>query len=83
MRRRKSTYTVGYGKPPKANQFKPGNQAARRRKGQGTGKALSLPDIIDRALRTKRARHVLGSDTDRRIDDGEVDAPGAPFRGRG
>ncbi len=47
-------YPVGYGKPPHEHRFKPGNQAARKRKGKGPGKALSLPDIIDRALRTKR-----------------------------
>ncbi len=52
-------YTVGYGKPPRDHQFKPGNQAARKRgtgntKGKTRGKALVLPEIIDRALRTRR-----------------------------
>ena len=51
-------YRVGYGKPPRGYQFKPGNQAARKRKSggknNGKGKALILPEIIDRALRTRR-----------------------------
>lgn len=47
-------YPVGYGRPPREHRFKPGNQAAGKRNGQGKGKALSLPDIVDRALRTKR-----------------------------
>ena len=51
-------YRVGYGKPPQETQFKPGNQAARKRKAgsrnSGKGKALILPEIIDRALRTRR-----------------------------
>lgn len=46
-------YPVGYGQPPREHRFKPGNQAASKRKSK-PGKALSLPDIIDRALRTKR-----------------------------
>lgn len=47
---------VGYGKPPRQHRFKPGNQAAakhnRRKKKQGN--ALALPEILDRALRSKR-----------------------------
>jgi hypothetical protein len=45
-------YDVGYGTPPREHQFKKGNRAARQRKAKT--KALSLPEIIDRALRTKR-----------------------------
>lgn len=45
-------YEVGYGKPPKKHQFGPGNQAARKRKKRS--QALSIPDVIDKALRTRR-----------------------------
>lgn len=45
-------YDVGYGKPPREHRFKPGNKAARKRKGKT--RAIALPDIIDRALRTRR-----------------------------
>ena len=48
--------SVGYGKPPRQHRFKPGNQAAakgnRRRKKRAN--ALALPEILDRALRSKR-----------------------------
>lgn len=43
---------VGYGRPPREHQFKRGNQAARKRKGRR--KAIALPDLIDRALRSTR-----------------------------
>lgn len=45
-------YDVGYGKPPRQHQFKPGNKAAKSRK--SAKKALSMPEILDRALRTRR-----------------------------
>lgn len=48
--------SVGYGKPPRQYRFKPGNKAAakgNRRKKQERN-ALALPEILDRALRTKR-----------------------------
>lgn len=45
-------YEVGFGKPPREHRFKPGNQAARKRKAKT--KAIALPEIIDRALRTRR-----------------------------
>ena len=45
-------YDVGYGKPPRQHQFQRGNQAAKGRK--RAKKVLSLPEIIDRALRTRR-----------------------------
>ena len=45
-------YEVGYGKPPREHRFQPGNQAARKRKAKT--KAIALPEIIDRALRTRR-----------------------------
>lgn len=45
-------YAVGYGKPPKQHQFKQGNQVARKRKSES--KTFAIPDLIDRALRTKR-----------------------------
>ncbi len=41
-------YEVGYGKPPKAHQFKPGNQAARKKK------TISVSEAIEKALNTKR-----------------------------
>lgn len=47
-------YEVGFGKPPKATQFQPGNQAARKR-GRKKAKTLSLPDILDRALSTRKS----------------------------
>ncbi len=51
-------YEVGYGKPPRQHRFKPGNAAAKgRRKKVPSAKAdqpLSIPEILDRALRTKR-----------------------------
>ncbi|QGN55011.1 DUF5681 domain-containing protein [Novosphingobium sp. Gsoil 351] len=52
-------YDVGYGKPPRQHRFKPGNAAAkgRRRKKPKAVEAdnpLSIPEILDRALRTKR-----------------------------
>ena len=45
-------YEVGYRKPPREHRFQPGNQAARKRKAKT--KAIALPEIIDRALRTRR-----------------------------
>ena len=45
-------FEVGYGKPPREHRFQPGNQAARKRKAKT--KAIALPEIIDRALRTRR-----------------------------
>lgn len=48
-------YEVGYKKPPRQHQFGPGNQAAsKRRKKPGKARGLSLPEIIDKALNTKR-----------------------------
>lgn len=46
-------YKVGYGKPPRETQFKAGNKAAKDRK-TPKKKALSLPEIFEKALRTKR-----------------------------
>lgn len=46
-------YKVGYGKPPRETQFKAGNKAAKNRKTPNK-KALSLPEIFEKALRTKR-----------------------------
>ena len=46
-------YKVGYGKPPIETQFKPKNKAAVGRK-TPKKKALSLPEIFEKALRTKR-----------------------------
>ena len=45
-------YSVGYGKPPRQHQFKQNNQVARKRKGKA--KEIALPDLLVRALRTKR-----------------------------
>ena len=45
-------YPVGYGRPPRQHQFKQGNEAARKRRNKA--KAIALPELIDRALRTKR-----------------------------
>lgn len=47
---------VGYGKPPRQHRFKPGNQAAAKsiRQKKKQANALALPEILDRALRTKR-----------------------------
>ena len=45
-------YVVGYGKPPRQHQFKQGNQAARKRRAKT--KVISLPEILDRALRVRR-----------------------------
>ncbi len=48
---------VGYGSPPIEHRFKLGNQAASKRGSGGKvtkSKALALPEILDRALRTKR-----------------------------
>lgn len=47
-------YEVGYKKPPVGSQFKPGNQAARGRKRKDAIAGLSIPEIIARALNTKR-----------------------------
>jgi hypothetical protein len=46
-------YEIGYKKPPRQHQFKPGNQAARGRKRKKQD-GLSIPDIIGRALATRR-----------------------------
>jgi hypothetical protein len=46
-------YDVGYGKPPKASQFKPGNNAARGR-GKAKPPTLSMSEIIERALSTRK-----------------------------
>lgn len=45
-------YSVGYGKPPRQHQFQQGNQVARKRKGKA--KEIAIPDLLVRALRTKR-----------------------------
>jgi hypothetical protein len=45
-------YEVGYGKPPKQHRFKAGNQAARKH-GRAK-KGLELPELMERALRTRR-----------------------------
>lgn len=47
-------YEVGYKKPPVGSQFKPGNQAARGRKRKDANAGLSIPEVIGRALKTKR-----------------------------
>ena len=51
-------YDVGYGKPPRQHRFKPGNTAAKglrkKAKAADADKPLSIPEILDRALRTKR-----------------------------
>lgn len=46
---------IGYGKPPRQHRFKPGNQAAAKhnRLKKKEGKALALPEILDRVLRSK------------------------------
>lgn len=50
-----SDYEIGYGRPPKQHRFKPGNQAARSKKGRSRkSSALSMPEIIEKALRTRR-----------------------------
>ena len=48
--------SVGYGKPPRKHRFKPGNKAASKsnRRPKKAVSALSLAEIFDRALRTKR-----------------------------
>ena len=48
--------TVGYRKPPRQHQFKRGNKAASKNNRQAKKKAnaIALPEIIERALRTKR-----------------------------
>lgn len=46
-------YKVGYGKPPRETQFKAGNKAAKNRK-TPKKKALSLPEIFEKALGAKR-----------------------------
>lgn len=45
-------YEVGYGKPPKAHRFGPGNQAARGRK--KTPRTFSIPELIEQALNRRR-----------------------------
>lgn len=49
-------YEVGYKRPPKQHRFKPNNQAASkgRRRAKKAEKTLSLPEIMRRALSTKR-----------------------------
>jgi hypothetical protein len=48
-------YDVGYKKPPRQHQFKPGNQAARRRgRSKKQEQTFSLAEILVKALRTKR-----------------------------
>ena len=52
-------YEVGYGKPPRQHRFKPGNQAAakrkrKRRSGRGGGEMMSIAQVLERALTTKR-----------------------------
>lgn len=51
-----SDYDVGYGKPPKQHRFQKGNKAAKKRGGTGKGKrkAVSIPEVLERVLRTKR-----------------------------
>jgi len=55
-----SDYEIGYGKPPRANRFKPGNQAAggKRRK---RAEVLSLSDVLASAI-TKRMRVKRGDE---------------------
>ncbi|MGQ7829768.1 DUF5681 domain-containing protein [Altererythrobacter sp. Z27] len=47
-------YEVGYCKAPKEHRFKPGNKAASKRKGQRKKKAISIPEVLERALASKR-----------------------------
>ncbi len=47
-------YDVGYGKPPKAHQFKPGNQAARKNKGKRKARGMTVQEALEKALKTKR-----------------------------
>lgn len=47
-------YDVGYGKPPQQHRFKPGNQAAKGKKARVRQQTLSMPEIFEKALRTKR-----------------------------
>lgn len=46
-------YEVGYGKPPRKHQFKPGNQAARGKKKERS-QTLSIPEILHEALNRRR-----------------------------
>lgn len=48
-----SDYEVGYGKPPREHRFKPGNKAARKR-GKGKKRTLSMAEVLDAALQTRR-----------------------------
>ena len=48
-----SDYPVGYGRPPRQHQFKPGNKAAKGRK-RATKQGLAIPEIISKALAGKR-----------------------------
>lgn len=48
-----SEYEVGYGKPPKHTQFKPGNKAAKGKR-RPRKKPLSIGDCVVEALDTKR-----------------------------
>jgi hypothetical protein len=47
-------YEVGYKRPPRKHQFKPGNQAARKNKGRKKKRKANMADAIDKALMTKR-----------------------------
>ena len=45
---------VGYRKPPKQHRFKPGNQLARRRKGQAKPATFTMAGILTTAMSTRR-----------------------------
>lgn len=47
-------YQVGYGKPPKEHQFKPGNQAARKRNRKRKNSAMTTEQFIDQLLGKRR-----------------------------
>ncbi len=47
-------YEVGYGKPPKKNQFQPGNQMAKRRQGGPREQGFSMTEIVTRAMTQRR-----------------------------
>ncbi len=47
-------YDVGYGKPPKQHRFKPGNQAARKRKGRRKKKSPSIEESFIAGWQAKK-----------------------------
>ncbi len=49
-----SEYDVGYGKPPKKNQFKPGNQMAKRRRKGPREQGFSMSEIVTQAMTQRR-----------------------------